>query len=166
MVCIGPGPGPKNVLAERWDGHQVCVPYAIWKHKLSKETRVSDKTYVTAIGVVQQFGKDKPALAMKAMTNGTVRNFTIQTSNQGYVGVSYWDEFSDADSLIVEGALVGVRGEYTESTGNDGRTYRNVKAITLSVGQTVQRAAREVVNQQAPAAAAAPADAPANPYNL
>lgn len=38
MVCIGTGQGPKNVLAENREGQRIVVPYAIWKHKLSKET--------------------------------------------------------------------------------------------------------------------------------
>lgn len=37
MVCIGPGPDPKNVLAVNRDGIHVVVPYAVWKHRLSKE---------------------------------------------------------------------------------------------------------------------------------
>lgn len=36
MLCIGRGPGPKNVLALMPDGTKTVVPYAIWKHKLSK----------------------------------------------------------------------------------------------------------------------------------
>lgn len=37
MVCIGSGPGPKNVLCERVsDGRRLVVPYAVWKHKLSQ----------------------------------------------------------------------------------------------------------------------------------
>lgn len=35
MLCIGPGPGPKNVLAERVeDGARLVVPYAVWKHRM------------------------------------------------------------------------------------------------------------------------------------
>lgn len=37
MVCIGPGPGPKNVLAQGLNGFLVVVPYAVWKHKLKNE---------------------------------------------------------------------------------------------------------------------------------
>lgn len=36
MVCIGTGPGPKNVLAEDREGNRAVVPYMTWKHKLSK----------------------------------------------------------------------------------------------------------------------------------
>lgn len=34
MVVIGPGPGPKNVLAERSDGFRLVVPYSVWKRKM------------------------------------------------------------------------------------------------------------------------------------
>ena len=34
FVCIGAGPGPKNVLWEYEDGTKTVVPYAIYKHKL------------------------------------------------------------------------------------------------------------------------------------
>lgn len=33
MICIGPGPGPKNVLAERPDGSRIVVPYPVWKYR-------------------------------------------------------------------------------------------------------------------------------------
>lgn len=34
MLCIGGGPGPKNVLARHADGRLVVYPYAVWKHKI------------------------------------------------------------------------------------------------------------------------------------
>lgn len=36
MLCIGRGPGPKNVLALLPDGRKIVYPYAIWKHRVSK----------------------------------------------------------------------------------------------------------------------------------
>lgn len=36
MLCIGAGPGPKNVLVLMPSGEKLVVPYAIWKHKLGK----------------------------------------------------------------------------------------------------------------------------------
>lgn len=36
MLCIGTGAGPKNVLVLMPDASRMVVPYAIWKHKLSK----------------------------------------------------------------------------------------------------------------------------------
>lgn len=43
MVCIGAGPGPKNVLAECVeDGRKLVVTYATWKHRLAKVSRTRD----------------------------------------------------------------------------------------------------------------------------
>lgn len=54
MVCIGPGPGPKNVLAEDTNGYQVVVPYAIWKHKMKNDAgeRLSDMRAASGLGPV------------------------------------------------------------------------------------------------------------------
>lgn len=39
MVCIGKGPGPKNVLAVNEEGKKMVVPYRIWKHRLKPAPR-------------------------------------------------------------------------------------------------------------------------------
>lgn len=33
MICIGRGPGPKNVLVQQPDGKKVVVPYPVWKYR-------------------------------------------------------------------------------------------------------------------------------------
>lgn len=114
-----------------------------------------EKVYVTAIGVVQKFGADKPAVSSRELGGVTVHSFTIQTSNQGYLGINVWPEMAHVLPAIDAGVLVGIRGEYSESTGNNGQTYRNVKALSISPAPVFVRTPREVVNQQAPAVVAA-----------
>lgn len=166
MVCIGAGPGPKNVLAERTDGYRTVVPYAIWKHRLSKERSMSgtsEGVYVVAGGIVQQFKKDgafKPVLNTNDVNGQQVSNFTIKTLvTQKLVSVALWPEFAALVPHITKGAFVAVEGKMREETKN-GVTYYNISAQEISVLSPVARAEREVVNAQ-PQAAAAPVSAPA-----
>jgi hypothetical protein len=162
MVCIGPGPGPKNVLAERVsDGLKTVVPYAIWKHKLSKEETVSEPSegvYVVLGGIVQQFKKDgelTPVTRTNAVNNQNVSSFTVKTfPGQKLVSISLWSEFQHLVPSIVKGAFVAVEGKMREETKN-GVTYYNVSASQISVVLPVSRVEREVVNA-APEAVAQP----------
>lgn len=41
FICIGTGPGPKNVLAQRVEDGKKCVfAYATWKHRIAKAKRI------------------------------------------------------------------------------------------------------------------------------
>lgn len=147
MVCIGAGPGPKNVLVEFSDGSRLCVPYAIWKHKLSKQQggSLSDTQYVTVDGLIQQFG-DKAAVTSRDINGQTVREFTIKANgSQKLVRITLWPEFDSVE--VNAGDFVCVDGKYNVSE-KDGRTFYNLTANKLAVVPGVQKAAREVVNQQ------------------
>lgn len=137
MVCIGTGPGPKNVLVEFADGTQMCVPYAIYKHKI-KEFRLSDKEFATAVGFVQFDVKTREA------NNQEVRDVVIKTPGKGqYIRITVWPEFDDVD--IEKGDFIAVDGVFTSSVYQDKegakRTSLQISARTLFVGNPAPRAA-------------------------
>lgn len=130
MICIGPGPGPKNVLAQTPEG-LVVVPYAIWKHKLSKELFiVADKEYVTAVGFVQFEVKEREA------NNQTVRDVVIKTpGSSSYVRITVWPEFES--TIINRGDFIAVDGVFTRSSWQDDEGAKkeslNISARTIAV---------------------------------
>lgn len=118
------------------------------------------KTYVTAIGVVQQF-PGKPVVTEHEHNNGTLYRFTIQTSSQALVGVTLFDELAHVVEYLTPGSGVFVRGAYSESQGKDGTKYQNVAAYTIAVVPSAERQERAVVN----AAPAGAATGPASPFS-
>ena len=166
MICIGTGPGPKNVLAQHEDGRLVVYTYRNWLRV--KEESVSDGNegvYIVTIGMVQQFKRDnewQPVVRSNDVNGQTVSSFTIKTISQKLISVSLWPEFAHLTPHISKGALVGVEGKLREETKN-GVTYYNLSASAISVCAPVARQEREVVNAQPSAdptqAAAAPAPA-------
>lgn len=115
---------------------------------------MSDKQYAEAMGLVQQFGKDKPAIEAKQLNDGqTVHRFTIKTSSGALIGVTLFPELAHAAQYIQRGAMVGVNGTYSSNVGQNGTTYHSIAASTLSIAPAIQRQERAVVNQQPQAAA-------------
>lgn len=100
--------------------------------------------YVVVQGQVQQF-KDKPVIAEREVSGGTVRDFTIKTSpGQKLVRITLFGEFDSVD--IAKGDFVSADGRYSVNESN-GNTYYNLTASSLVVVPAVKKAAREVVNQ-------------------
>lgn len=139
LVCIGPGPGPKNVLAELDNGDHVVVPYAIWKFKLSKETKLAD--YATAVGFVQFDVEEREAAGQ------TVRDVTIRTpgAEGSLIRLTVWPEFEDTP--IEKGDFVAADGPF-EAREYNNKTYLNLNVRTLAVIPQVERAETEVVNKK------------------
>ena len=132
---------------------------------------MADKQYVTAIGMVQKFGKDKPAVTQREASGQTVYGFTIKTGTQQLIGVTLWPELAHIAGHLTEGCGVFVEGAYSASE-NNGRTFHNISASRIAVVPAVARQERDVVNP-APAAAAtaapvaaAQAAAPATPFSF
>lgn len=133
MVCIGPGPGPKNVLVEEPDGRRVVVPYAIWKHAYKKETDIADE-FRTVTGIVQFPPRDGNA-------NGkAVRNITIRQTGFGptavRVNATLWP--SHAHVAVAEGDVVMVDGKYnqtkrTNEESGETKTYHNLSVTRIAV---------------------------------
>lgn len=123
---------------------------------------MSDKQYAEAIGIVQQFGKDKPTVTQAEANGQTVYRFTIKASNGTLLGITLWPEFAHAVPAIVRGALVAVNGSYSSNVGSNGTTYHNISAQTLAITPVVPKVERPVENavQAGPVAQAAPAAAP------
>lgn len=147
MVCIGPGPGPKNVLAEYEDGRRVVVPYAIWKHQLSKENPIADKVYRSVIGAVQFPPQDKEA-AGKPVRSIVVRQvgFKEQAVN---IYATVWPGFDDIE--IEKGDILFLEGRYTQGKGktDDGtpRVYHNLSVTRLAkLGTAVEGDRPDVEN--------------------
>lgn len=147
MVCIGPGPGPKNVLVEFEDGSKTVVPYAIWKHKLSKqqgEFSLADgkKKYLYADGFIQKFG-DKPAVNVREANGQTVRDVTIKSNKEMLIRITLWPELDDVE--LGEGYWLAVEGAYSSS--GDNNQFHNISAkyaVSLSGKSSKER---EVVNR-------------------
>ena len=132
---------------------------------------MADKTYVTAIGTIQQFGADKPVCVAQDVNGQTVQKFTIRTGSQVLLSITLWEELAHIASALRKGQGVMVEGSYTESQGQNGQVFRNISASTLVVIPTVQRVERAVENavQAAPVADVAPAAAAAptaSPYSF
>lgn len=154
MICIGLGPGPKNVLVEDEHGKHVVVPYAIWKHKLSKETRLSEgrKVYRGVTGYVQKF-PDQPLIReVPTKSSGTVRHITVraigsndpETGGQVLVDVGLFDQWEHV--VIEEDDLIAVEGPDSTNHKN-GKSYPGVQAYRLNVNGVKQVAQRhETVN--------------------
>lgn len=170
MLCIGTGPGPKNVLSVDDSGRRVVFSYRAWK-ALPKGAPVAEGTegtWVVMGGVVQQFKKDgnfTPVVRSNNVNGQNVDNFTIKTfPGQKLVSVSLWPEFAGLAAHLKKGAFVALEGKLREETKN-GTTYYNVSASEISVLVPVARQERPVENavqpQAAPAADAAPAAQPA-----
>lgn len=125
---------------------------------------MSDTQYAEAIGLIQQFGKDKPAVERKQLNDGqTVTRFTIKTGSGALIGVTLWPEFDHVLPHLQRGALVGVSGKYSSNTNqNTGVVYHSISANTLALGPAIQKAERPVVNAQ-PAQAAPVAQAAVAP---
>jgi hypothetical protein len=157
--CIGPGPGPKNVMAYREDGLPIVFSYRNWK-RLQKESPVSEENlpYIVTLGMVQQFKKDgawQPVVRTNDVNGQAVSSFMIKTISQKLISVSLWPEFAHLVPHIVKGAGVFVEGKLREDNKGNGVIYYNLSASNISFVAPVQRAEREVVNQQ-PAPVAAP----------
>lgn len=163
MVCIGPGPGPKNVLAEDDNGHRVVVPYRIWKFKLKPKEAPVEKQYISTIGIVQQFKKDgvlQPLFRTNETNGGTVHNVTIKTiTQQKLVSVALFGEYAELIPHIKKGGLLSVEGSYTVS--DDGK-YVNITPYEVAYVAPVARIEREVVNAQPQAEQAAAPQAAAS----
>lgn len=128
MVCIGPGPGPKNVLADV-GGKLVVYPYAIWKHKI-KGVKLAGNEYQLVIGNIQQFG-DKDWLNEREVAGQTVREFTVKSAVSGnFVKVQLWPEYAGVE--LAPGAFVSAEGP-VQVNDVKGTTYRNLTARRLSV---------------------------------
>ena len=144
MLAIGTGPGPKNVLVELDDGTKTVVPYAIWKHKLSKEGKVADnkKVFRTVLGFVQFPVEEREAAGQ------TVRDVTIrQVGSEGpYIRITLWPEF--AETAIEEGDFVAIDGPFEVrivDTDDGQKQYLNVSAGRVAVlGHEAPRTEREV----------------------
>lgn len=168
MICIGTGPGPKNVLSTDERGRRVVYSYRAWK-ALPKGARVSDQdqgVYIVAGGIVQQFKKDgewKPVVTTNVVNGQNVSSFTMKAfgPQQALLSVTLWSEYEHLVPHIVKGAFVSLEGKLRQETKN-GVTYNNVSASQIAVLTPVTRQEREVANAvpaEAPAAAAAPAEA-------
>lgn len=125
LLVIGPGPGPKNVLALLNDGSKVVIPYAIWKHKLSKEKQLAEFKEFKGAGGFVQFPVEE-----RDVNGQTVRDVTIRAlgSEGPYIRITVWPEFSHVD--IEQGDLVFLDGpfEAREGQSKDGekRVYLNM----------------------------------------
>lgn len=162
FVCIGTGPGPKNVMARREDGLPIVFSYRNWK-RLKKENTVSEGqsegVWIVSMGMIQQFKKDgeyKPVSVTKDVSGQSVTEFTIKSTSQKLITVSLWPEFAALVPHIVKGAGVFVEGKLRENVSN-GVTYYNLTASQIAFVSPVTRTEREVVNAQQPVAAAAAA---------
>jgi hypothetical protein len=89
-------------------------------------------------GCVQQFS-DKPVVTERDSTAGTMRDFTIRTSNQSLVRVTVFPEGPDISTLGA-GDGVFVDGSYSERTSN-GTTYKNLTARTVAIVPAASRTA-------------------------
>ena len=129
MLVIGPGPGPKNVLAELDDGTLVVVPYAIWKYKL--KGTMADKTYVSVVGFVQFDVQEREAADQQ------VREFSVKPQGEPtkLIRVTLWPEFAHA--AVEKGDFVAAEGAFTRDTytANDGtkKTSLQISANKLNV---------------------------------
>lgn len=163
MVCIGTGPGPKNVLAEDDSGRRVVFTYRVWK-TLPKGAPMaeSEGTYVVLQGIVQQFKKGEewqPVLRTNQANGQNVSSFTIKTiPGQKLVGVSLWSEYEHVVPHVVKGMFVSLEGKMREETKN-GTTYYNVTPSSLNMVAPVTRQERAVANAVPEAVGAAAPEA-------
>lgn len=169
MLCIGTGPGPKNVLSIDERGRRVVFSYRAWK-ALPKGVPVPEGdqgVWTVAGGVVQQF-KDgdsyKPVCRTNTVNGQNVSSFTIKAFGpaQVLISVSLWSEFEALVPHIVKGAFVSVEGKLKSETKN-GTTYHNLSASQIAVLTPVARAERPVVNAAPEQQQAAPAADQAQP---
>ena len=174
MLCIGTGPGPKNVLSIDERGRRVVYSYRAWK-ALPKGARVSDEgVYIVAGGIVQQFKKDGaylPLVKTNQVNGQNVSSFTIKAfgPQQALLSISLWSEYEHLVPHIQKGAFVALEGKLRQEVKN-GVTYNNVTPTAISVVAPVTRQERPVENavqqpvaqpeaQAAPATVAEPAAA-------
>jgi hypothetical protein len=147
MLTIGSGPGPKNVLVEMDDGTRIVVPYAIWKYKLKGS--MSDKTYLSAAGVVQFDPEERDAGGQK-VRSVTIRTFGSEGTN---LYLTIWPDH--ADTAINKGDTLFVDGTLTERVGQsqDGekKTYLNFSVSELGIVPAEPKREREVVNRKSKA---------------
>src|SRR3954469_231913 len=103
MICIGAGPGPKNVLVEYEDGFRTAVPYAVWKHKLSRPSggQLSDTTYASVAGFIQFDPVTRDANG-KEVTDVTVKAI----GSQKLVKVTIWPDFDFEGEEVTKGDFI------------------------------------------------------------
>ena len=129
MLCIGPGPGPKNVLVLMPSGERVVMTYSNYKRR----SRMSDnaKQYRVFTGIVQWDPRDGEA-AGKKVRNATIRSAGLKEQSV-LVSLTLWP--SHAGVEIKQGDVVTAEGVFTRSTstGSDGesRTYNNLSVSRL-----------------------------------
>ena len=138
MICIGAGPGPKNVLCEDTQGNRTVVPYAIWKYKY-KEERVAD--YATVTGFIQ-FDVDTRDLS----TGQEVRDVTIRSTTTGeLIRITVWPDFDNTE--LYKGQFIAVDGEVTVREVGD-KVYTNLSARSIAVLDAEAPKEREVVKKE------------------
>lgn len=110
---------------------------------------MSDATYVSFAGTVQQYGADKPVAERFEVNNTYGWRVNIRTSgSQTPIQLTLWAEYEAFIPHLTKNMFLAGEGKYTENT-RDGRTFRNVSVYDLSAVPVVNKAPREVVNAQA-----------------
>lgn len=121
---------------------------------------MSDKTYVTFAGTVQQFGSDKPVVTRFEGNNTHGYRVNIRSAgSQASIGLTLWAEYENIVPHLTRGVFLAGDGTYTENQ-KDGRVYRNISVTSLAAVMPVSKVEVPVVNAVSTPAAAPAAPAP------
>lgn len=142
VFAMGTGPGPKNVGIELDDGTRLVVAYRTYKYKW--KDKMSENTYVTAMGFVQFEPVEREA-------NGkTVTELVIKTpgGDAKNIRVTVWPETKLGPVAV--GDFIAVDGRFTSSTyqSADGSTKTSLQisaGYIAKLGEAAEREDREVV---------------------
>jgi hypothetical protein len=139
FVCIGTGPGPKNVLAEDEYGHRVVFTYRNWL----KEKTLADKEYGSVEGFIQFEVEERELEGDRVVRDATVRS--IATGD--LVRITLWPDFEDVD--VEKGDWLAADGQFT-SREHKGKTYVNMSPFTVVALKSVKSSPPEAKEKPAP----------------
>lgn len=151
FICIGSGPGPKNVMFETHEGVRVVTAYALWKHKYKGEVVADAKAkYVTANGFVQFDPIEREANGKKLI------DYTVKTPGGDgvLVRITVWEELLselEAKGITIEkNDWLAADGKFSINSWDDKetgekRSQPQISAKAISVSKGIVAGEREVV---------------------
>jgi len=131
MICIGAGPGPKNVLARRaGDGKMLVVAYATWKYKMEKVTDVytspSERNLDAEEAHMQDGTYDAVLQLLEVKGRKAGNSYVYDCKFSDNTSKALWDaDMARQISELKDGPAFPVRYTVKHNTKNN-RTFENM----------------------------------------